>query len=143
MLTTNYSRFSGNTEALKKAAKEYPHLNISAAIPAGDFEGALYKYFNHGGNIRHKDTKLFRYLPKIKAYIPSTATRANNFSIDVISIDETQSTYRMTFYCSADEQTSPAYSAVFVKRERSGCYIQSLKQIASEKVSYELPKSFS
>ena len=143
LLTTNYSRFSGSTEALQKAAKEYPHLGITAAIGKGDYEGALYKYFNHGGNIRHSDTSRFRYLSKIEVYIPAVQAQANSFELDIVSIDETQSTYRMTFYCTDGEEVSPEYYAVFVKRENSSCYIQSIEQVASEKVRYSIPAVFS
>ncbi|MBR4296500.1 MAG: hypothetical protein IKT56_06680 [Clostridia bacterium] len=143
LLTTGYSRFSGNTETLQKAAKEYPNLNITAAISTSDYEGALYKYFNHGGNIRHEGTSRFKYLSKIKAYTPAVQAQANNFELDIVSIDETQSTYRMTFYCTDGKETSPEYLAIFVKREKNGCYIKSLEQIASEKVSYNVPEVFS
>lgn len=143
LLTTNYSRFSGSTEVLKEAAKEYPHLSISAAIGERDFEGALYKYFNHGGNIRHGDLSRFRYLTKIKAYIPAVRSIANTFTLDIVYLEETNNTYRMTFYCTNGEEVSPEYYAVFVKRSNGGCYIQSLMQVASEKVSYVLPEAFS
>ena len=143
MLKTNYSRFSGNTEVLKKAAKEYPHLNISVAIGASDFEGALYTYFNHGGNIRHGDTAVFRYLTKIKAYVPMISLSSSVPALEIVSIDETKSTYRMTFYVSLDGELSPAYLATFVKRENKDCYILSLKKVASEKVSYNIPELFS
>ncbi len=143
LLTTNYSRFSGNTEVLSKAAEKYPQMGITAAIGASDFEGALYRYFNHGGNIRHSDTTRFRYLSKISAYVPAVREQANTFSLDIISIHETKSTYRMNFYCKMDEEVSPEYYAVFVKREKGGCYIQSLKQVASEKISFAVPPTFS
>lgn len=143
LLTTNYSRFSGSTEVLKKAAEEYPHLGITAAIGTGDYEGALYKYFNHGGNIRHSDTSRFRYLSKIKAYIPAVQAMANSFSLDIVAIDETPSTYRMTFYCTEGDEVSPEYYAVFVKRDKGGCYIQSVRTVASQKVSYTIPEVFS
>ncbi len=143
LLTTNYSRFSGSTAILKEASKEYPHLSISAAIGERDFEGALYKYFNHGGNIRHGDLSRFRYLPKIEAYIPAVRSIANTFDLDIAYLEETNNTYRMTFYCTNGEDVSPEYYAVFVKRQNGGCYIQSLKQVASEKVSYVLPEAFS
>ncbi len=142
LLTTNYSRFSGNT-AVKDAAEKYPELGINAAIGASEFEGALYKYFNHGGNIRHSDTARFRYMPKIEAYIPAVQSVANSFSLDIIAIDETPNTYRMTFYCKREDEVSPEYNAVFVKRDKGGCYIASIRAVASEKVNYRLPAVFS
>jgi len=143
LLTTNYSRFSGNTEVLKRAAKEYKNMNITAAIGESDYEGALYKYFNHGGNIRHESTARFKYLSKIDAYIPAVQAQANKFSLDIISVAETENTYRMSFYCSNGEEVSPEYLAVFVKRDKGGCYIQSLRQMASEKINYKIPPVFS
>ncbi len=143
LLTTNYSRFSGNTETLKKAAEKFPQLSIAAAIGKEDYEGALYKYFNHGGNIRHGDTERFRYLSKIGAYVPAVKEIANSFELDIISIDETENTYRMTFYCKENEQISAEYFALFVKRENKGCYIYSVEKKASEKVSYNIPDVFS
>lgn len=143
LLTTNYSRFSGNTSILREAAEKYPNLGITAAIGASDYEGALYKYFNHGGNIRHSDTLRFRYLSKIEAYIPAVQSIANSFSLDIVSIDETPNTYRMTFYCMGGDEVSPEYYAIFVKRDKGGCYIQSICTVASEKVSYTLPEVFS
>ena len=142
LLITNYSRFSGNT-AVKEAAEKYPELGITAAIGASEFEGALYKYFNHGGNIRHSDTARFRYMPKIEAYIPAVQSVANSFSLDIVSIDETPNTYRMTFYCKRGDEVSPEYNGIFVKREKGGCYIASLRTVASEKVVYRLPDVFS
>lgn len=142
LLTTNYSRFSGNT-AVKEAAEKYPELGINAAIGASEYEGALYKYFNHGGNIRHSDTARFRYMPKIEAYVPAVQSVANSFSLDIVSIDETVNTYRMTFYCKRGDDVSPEYNAVFIKRERGGCYIASIRTVASEKVNYKLPATFS
>ena len=142
LLTTNYSRFSGNT-AVKNAAEKYPELGINAAIGASEYEGALYKYFNHGGNIRHRDTARFRYMPKIDAYIPAVQSVANSFSLDIVSIDETANTYRMTFYCKRGDEVSPEYNATFIKRDRGGCYIATLRTVASEKVSYKLPEVFS
>ncbi len=142
LLTTNYSRFSGNT-AVKEAAEKYPNLGINAAIGASEYEGALYKYFNHGGNIRHSDTARFRYMPKIEAYIPAVQSVANSFSLDIVSIDETPNTYRMTFYCKRGEEVSPEYNAIFVKRDKGGCYIAALRTVASEKVNYRLPATFS
>ncbi len=143
LLTTGYSRFSGSTEILKNASEEYPHLSIASAIGKSDFEGALYKYFNHGGNIRHSDTNRFRYLSKISAYIPSVRETANNYSIDIKSIEETSSTYRMKFYLSQGNDISPEYYAVFVKRDKNGCYIQSLAVSSSEKITVDLPLTFS
>lgn len=143
LLTTNYSRFSGNTEVLKRAREEYANMNITAAIGESDFEGALYKYFNHGGNIRHESTARFKYLSKIDAYIPAVQAKANDLTLDIISVSETENTYRMSFYCSNGEEISPEYLAVFVKRAKGGFYIQSLRQMASEKVSYTLPSVFS
>ncbi len=142
LLTTDYSRFTGNT-AVKDAAEKYPELGITAAIGTSEFEGALYKYFNHGGNIRHSDTARFRYMPKIEAYIPAVQSAANSFSLDVISIDETPNTYRMTFYCKRGDEISPEYNAVFIKREKGGCYIAALRTVASEKINYKLPSVFS
>lgn len=142
LLTTNYSRFSGNT-AVKEAAEKYPELGINAAIGASEYEGALYKYFNHGGNIRHSDTARFRYMTKIEAYVPAVQSVANSFSLEIVSIDETPNTYRMTFYCIRGNEVSPEYNAVFVKREKGGCYIASVRAVASEKVNYKLPATFS
>ncbi len=143
LLTTSYSRFSGNTDALKKAAEEYPEMSIAAAIGASDFEGALYKYFNHGGNIRHSDTGRFRYLSKISAYIPAVREQANSFSIDITAAHETKNTYLLSFYLQGGDEVSPEYSAVFVKREKGGSYIQSLKKAGGERISYSLPPVFS
>lgn len=143
LLTTSYSRFSGSTAVLEKAAKEYPSMNISAAIGSEDLEGTLYSVFNHGGNIRHSDTERFRYLSKIEAYIPAVQAQASTYSLDIVSIDETEHTYRMSFYCERGGDISPEYLAVFIKREKAGCYIQSLHRTASERVNCNLPKTFS
>ncbi|MGN1048023.1 MAG: hypothetical protein ACI4QZ_05390 [Eubacteriales bacterium] len=143
LLTTSYSRFSGSTATLEKAASEYPNMNITAAIGTADFEGMLYSIFNHGGNVRHSDTKRFQYLSKIEAYTPVVQTKACTYSLDIISIDETESTYRMTFYCQRGEEISPEYLAVFVKRENASCYINSLEKIASERITCNLTKTFS
>lgn len=143
LLTTKYSRFSGNTSVLQKAAKEYASLNITAAVGTTDFEGELYNLFNHGGNIRHSDTERFRYMPKIEAYIPAVQTQACTYSLDIVSIDETEHTYRMSFYCTRGNDVSPEYLAVFVKRDAGGTYIKSLSQTAGEKVNCRLTATIS
>ena len=143
LITTEYSRFSGNTAVLTEAAEKYPNMNISSAIGASDYEGALYKYFDHGGNIRHESTARFKYLSKISAYTPLAGAQANAFTLDIVSLDETESTYRMDFYCTDGENISPEYLAVFVKREGKTAYLASLKKVASEKVSFVIPEVLS
>lgn len=143
LLTTRYSRFSGNTSVLQKAAKEYSSMNITAAVGTTDFEGELYNLFNHGGNIRHSDTERFRYMSKIEAYVPTVQTQACTYSLDIVSINETEHTYRMSFYCTRGEDVSPEYLAVFIKRNSGGVYIKSLSQTAGEKVNCRLTGTIS
>lgn len=143
LLTTKYSRFSGNTSVLQEAAKQYPNMNITSAIGGSDLEGELYDLFNRGGNIRQGDTERFKYLSKIEAYVPAVAPQACTYSLDIISVDETENTYRMTFYCMRGDEVSPEYLAVFVKRSSGDCYIKSLETTAGQKTSCALTPTIS
>lgn len=143
LLTTKYSRFSGNTSVLTEAAKQYPSMNITCAVGGRDLEGELYNLFNRGGNIRQGDTERFKYLSKIEAYVPAVQPQACTYSLDIVSIDETENTYRMTFYCMRGDEVSPEYLAIFVKRKGTDCYIKSLETTAGQKTGCALTPTIS
>lgn len=135
MLTTNYARYHGNKALLEKAEQKYPGMNITAAIGISNYENELYSLFNYGEAAKKADTERFRYLPKISAYIPAAQAQANETVLDITSLDETVSAYKMTFYCISGDNVSKQYYALFVKRDDGGCYIKTLRSVAGERVN--------
>lgn len=143
MLTTSYSRYNSDKKLLDKAEKEYPNMNITAAIGTDALEDEMYRLLGYNGAIRHADTDRFRYLSKIKAYTPAANAEAQEATLDIISLVETENTYRMTFYSVLDGTPSVQYFALFIKRENDSCYIKALRKAADEKVNVPIIDSVS
>ncbi len=143
MLTTSYSRYNSDKKLLDEAEKEYPNMNITAAIGIEALEDEMYKLFGYNGAIRHANTERFSYLSKIKAYTPAANAEAQEATLDIISLDETENTYRMTFYSVLDGTPSVQYFALFIKRENDSCYIKTLRKAADEKVNVPIIDSVS
>ncbi len=127
LLVQRYSKYNSNPALLSQIEKEYPSLYATTVIPADDYDAILQKHFGTGHNITHEDGKLFRYLPKVDMYVTQAQPMENSVTVNVISCEETENTYRMKFTLSANENTSDNYVAVFIKRESSDAYLKILK----------------
>ncbi len=142
MLTSDYARFSSNTKLLSEISEKYPDMTVTAAIGTRDYESALYKLFGYSGTVRHGETKRFSYLSKTKAYTPSAPATASQVALDIQSAFETEHTYQMSFFALLDDEISPLYNAVFVKKD-DGMYLRSLSKGKGEKISVSLDTTIS
>lgn len=134
MLDTGYSKYSGNTELITKAAQEYPEYNITQIIPEREFEATMYRYFGGNVMITHKDGARFKYLSKVGAYISPVTPTSSGLTADITSLSETDKTYRVKFKVSSKEITSDEYFALIIKRDDGTLYIKKLAE--SSTVAY-------
>ncbi len=126
MLEANYLKYSGNTEMIARAVKEYPEYNITQIIPQGEFEATMYRYFGGNVKITHRDGSKFKYLSKVGAYISPVIPSESNLTTDITHIGETEKTYRVKFRVISDESKSEEYFALIIKRDDSTMYIKKL-----------------
>ncbi len=125
MLYTDYAKYAGNPDLLADAEKEYPDLGVSQIIPASEFESMMYRCFGGTVKINHGDTRAFKYLSRVAAYIPIGHPISDAYDVTLTAIEETENTYRVNFECSNDKRTM-RYAATLVKREDGTIYFQSV-----------------
>ena len=142
MLATDYSRFSSNTKLLSEISQQYPDMTVTAAIGIKDYESAVYQLFGYSGTVRHSETKRFGYLSKVTAYVPIAPAVSNNVALDIQSAIETEHTYQMSFFAMLEDESSPLYTALFIKKD-DGMYLQSLSKGKGEKVNVSLDTTIS
>lgn len=125
MLCTSFSKYTGNPELLNEAAELYPEFRIISLIPAVDLENFAYTYF---GDVKltHESGKLFSYLEKAEAYSALTVPIESGITVSVISCEETEKTYRLTFQNSLGDVVSPVYRALVIKREDGSFYFKKI-----------------
>jgi len=128
MLEESYARYAGNTVLLSKAAEAYPRMQINVLIPADDFEAVVYARFGGSEKITNKDGALFRYLDKIDAYTTASGPLTSEVVTQILSCEETERTYRLTFRNSLDDTVSPVYFALIIKRNDGTLYIRELSE---------------
>jgi len=128
MLREGYARYAGNTALLAEAARLYPQLQIQVLIPADDFEATVYAAFGGSEKITNKDGALFRYLSKVDAYTTAAVPQVSQVVTTVLSCEETEKTYRLTFYNTLGDVSSPEYFALLIKRDDGTLYMQSLEE---------------
>ncbi len=126
MLETEYGRYSGNTALIEKAAKAYPELQITQIIPADDFEATMYEHFGGDVKINHKDGAVFKYLKKVEGYICNMVPKASGVVAEILSVDETDKTYRIHFRCRLEAELSEEYVALVIKRDDGTLYFKQL-----------------
>ena len=126
MLNTDYSKYTGNITLLDQVQEEYPQMQIAAIIPAEDFENTVYTYFGGKQKIKNVTSTLFVYLEKVGAYTTVTEPQENIIQYNIQRIEETQNTYRVYFNCSLNDQTSPMYKTLIIKREDGNAYFRYL-----------------
>ena len=130
MLNTDYAKYTGNVELLDQVQREYPQMQIAAAVPAEDFENTVYTYFGGKQKIKNSTSTLFVYLEKVDSYITVAQPLENTVQYDIEKIEETQRTYRIYFRCSLNDLVSPSYKALIIKREDGSAYFRYLEEYA-------------
>lgn len=132
MLCTGFSMYTGNPELMDEASKQYPGLRILTVIPADDFENFIYTYF--GGNVKltHKSSSLFSYLDKVNAYTAVSVPLENTVSINIMTCEKTEKTYRVTFQNSLGELVSPVYKALIIRREDGSMYFKYVRAVEND-----------
>ncbi len=126
MLQKGYSKYSGNVELMKKAAEAYPEYQITQMIPDDDFEATMYESFGGDVKITHRDGVFFRYLKKIGAYVCSVLPKDSGISTEILSVEESERTYRVRFRCVSEEEVGDVYFALIIKRADGTHYIKKL-----------------
>ncbi len=130
MIATEYGKYSGNTDLINKAAKEYPEYGATLLIPQKDYEAMMYRYFGGDVKITNGDTTRFKYMSRINAYSATVLPEQGKYSPKIIHISETERTYRVRFKLVnpelEEELTDPEYFALIIKRTDGTYYIKKL-----------------
>jgi len=127
MLMKSYGKYTGDIKKLDAAVEAYPHMQITSLIPAREFEETVYTAFGGRRKISNESGRLFVYLDKVGAYTAVTILDSDPVKCSVLSLAETENTYRMTVRCSLDGVTAPDYTVVFIKRDEGPAYIYSVE----------------
>ncbi len=128
MLNESYAKYTGNITLLDQVKDAYPHMQVSAIIPAEDFENTVYTYFGGRQKIKNVGSTLFVYLEKVHAYITVAQPQESSVQFEIQKIEETENTYRVYFYCTLHEEVSPAYKALIIKRDDGNSYFRYLEE---------------
>ncbi len=114
---TYFEKYSADDEMFTLLAENYPELSVNTLIPASDFENTVYRLFGGSTHMKHKSTSRFSYLDKISAYISTGKTAAEYTDVRILSLVETQNTYRAVVRFSQNGFAFPSdYSIIFRKR---------------------------
>jgi len=135
LVSTGYSKYTGNSAKITEAEKKYPKMRISVLVPQSDVEYLVYSNFGGGKSISHESGTVFTHLTKVDGY---TAVGVVNYSaaeIEIANIKETENTYIVSFYTYYSGVYSPLYRGVFVKREDGSVYLGKLERIADAKIT--------
>ena len=128
MLRDNYSRYTGNRQAVDAVERAYPYLSAATLIAKSDFENVVFRYFG-GTSVSHKSGDAFSYLSRAGYYTSPMQARECVAQIEILELYETEHTYRMQFILTANGESSDVYTAVFVKRDDGSCYWKALRII--------------
>ncbi len=128
MLRDDYSRYTGNREAVDAVARAHPYLSAATLISKNDFENVVFRFFG-GTSVSHKDGGAFSYLSRAGYYTSPLQARECVAEVNILELYETEHTYRMQFVLTANGETSDVYTAVFVKRDDGSCYWKALRVI--------------
>ena len=139
LVSTGYSKYTGNSAKITEAEKKYPKMRISVLVPEADLEYAVYSDFGGGKSITHEKGTVFTYLSKVGGYTAVGKVSSSPAEIEIAGIKETQNTFIVSFYTCYSGVYSPLYRGVFVKREDGSFYLGKLEVIADAKIT--VPKS--
>ncbi|MBE6699218.1 MAG: hypothetical protein E7584_03130 [Ruminococcaceae bacterium] len=126
MLRDDYSRYTGNRQAIDNVSRAYPYLSAATLISKDDFENVVFRYFG-GTSVSHKSGEAFSYLSRADYYTSPLQARECIAEVNILELYETEHTYRMQFVLTANGETSDVYTAVFVKRSDGSCYWKALR----------------
>ena len=126
MLRDDYSRYTGNRQAIDAVSRAYPYLSAATLIAKDDFENVVFRYFG-GTSVSHKSGDAFSYLSRAGYYTSPLQARECTTEVEILEIYETEHTYRMQFVLTANGETSDVYTAIFVKRDDGSCYWKALR----------------
>ena len=129
MLRDDYLHYAGAGANLSIERGAVCAPTLSVMIPSQDFENTVYRYFG-GTAVQHRDGEVFEYVRAAKGYTAPVSARSADVEVDVISLEETEHTYRMTFCLWQGDVQSEIYRACFVKREDTSCYFYALELLS-------------
>lgn len=129
VLAKNFSKYNANTELIEETREKYPTYELTTVIPAIDFESTVYRYFGGTASVDNNSTKLFTYLEKVDAYVSVGIGVDSSADIEISELYETENTYVCTFNCTMNNETSPQYKILCMKRDDGTFYIKSLIEV--------------
>ena len=135
LVSTGYSKYTGNTAKITEAEKRYPKMRISVLVPHADFEYIVYSSFGGGKSVSHTNGTVFTNLSKVDGYTAVGQVKASSAEIEINGVKETDNTYIVSFYTVFRGDHSPLYRGVFVKREDGSVYLGRLERIADKKIT--------
>ncbi len=128
MLRDDYSRYTGNRQAIEDVSRTNPYLSAATLIAKEDFENVVFRYFG-GTSVSHKSGDAFSYLSRAGYYTSPLQARECVAEVTILELYETEHTFRMQFILTANGENSDVYTAVFVKRGDGSCYWKALRVI--------------
>ncbi len=128
MLRDDYSRYTGNRQAIEAVSRTNPYLSTATLIAKEDFENVVFRYFG-GTSVSHKSSDAFSYLSRAGYYTSPLQARECVAEVTILELYETEHTFRMQFILTANGESSDVYTAVFVKRDDGSCYWKALRVI--------------
>ena len=128
LMRQNYSAYVGNPTMSLAVSRFYPHITASILIPQTDFEHAVSHCLGLS-SVSNSNGTNFSYLSRAACYIPPVQARSLTVRTTVLSLEETEHTYRLSFSLEDTEGQSARYSAMFVKRADASPYLKSLTAI--------------
>ncbi|MBQ8837458.1 MAG: hypothetical protein IJ002_08155 [Clostridia bacterium] len=132
VLARNFAKYNANTELIAETREKYPQYELTTVIPALDFESTVYRYFGGTTSVSNSSTKLFTYLDKVDAYVSVGIGVDTAADVSITELYETENTYVCTFTLTMNEETSPAYKILCMKRDDGTFYIKSLTVIKAD-----------
>ena len=128
MYSRNFAKYAGNTQLFREAMEMYPHMDFSVLIPADDFENIAYKYFGGKEKITNESGNIYEYIEDIDAYITVAKPVGSEIEVTVLSVEETEKTYRLRFETSLDGESAGPYFALLIKRDDDSLYFKYVKK---------------
>ena len=135
LVSTGYSKYTGNTAKITEAEKKYPKTRISVLVPYEDFEYVVYSSFGGARSVSHKDGTVFTNLSRVGGYTAVGQVNASSAEVELTVVKETENTYVVSFYTLYGGSYSPLYRGVFVKRDDGSVYLGRLERIADNKIT--------
>ncbi len=135
LVSTGYSKYTGNTAKITEAEKKYPKTRISVLVPYEDFEYIVYSSFGGGRSVSHTDGTVFTNLSKVEGYTAVGQVKVSSAKVEINGVKETDNTFIVSFYTVFRGEYSPLYRGVFVKRDDGSVYLGKLERIADKKIT--------